>query len=390
MKFFHNFFRNNSNLYITAWCLYYLQGTLYASGSLLSQALMFLIIIVSLYYFKYANEKYRIPSVLKTLNILLIFFTIYGIIIIIFGNGISGVVNYRYLKGIYMSLLPIYPFYVFTKKGELTEDSLRYWVLLFIPIAIASFYRDQRESLMAAIEMGSRREEFTLNAAYIFLAIIPLLALCKKAVVQYTLLAVCLYFVLMGVKRGALLTGAICLLYFIMSSFKQSNKTKKIWVLILSVGLIVLAYNAIIYMMETSDYFNSRLEQTQDGNSSGRDVIFNTLWNYFLNSNIIYFLIGHGADATLKVTGYAHNDWLEIAVNNGLLGVIIYLAYWINMYKLSRKTSNDVLKKIITLFIIVYFTRTFYSMSYNDIPIYATSALGFALAKSDMKSLNNY
>lgn len=366
------------------WCLYYLQGTLYESGTLISQILMFLLLAVTLYYCVYANQHYKLPSAMKVLNTLLIFFTIYGAFILLFGNGVGYVSDYIYLKAIYMSLLPIYPFYVFTKKGELTEKVLRIWVFVFIPVAIASFLRDQREALIAAMEQNSSREEFTLNAGYIFLSIIPILPLFKKQIVQYALLAVCSYFVITAMKRGAILIGGLCLLYFIMSSFHNQKTGKRIWIFVLSVGIMALAYYAFHYMLENSDYFNMRLDQTRAGDASGRDSIFETLWSYFLNSNIFYFLFGHGADATLRVVGYAHNDWIEIAVNNGVLGLVLYFFYWTNMYKTYKRTDDNGLKKMMGLFILIYFVRSFFSMSYNDIPIYATAALGYALASRDM------
>lgn len=380
--------KNFCNYYIGAWCLYYLQGTLYESGNRLSQGLMLLLMMVSLYYFVYANQHYKLPKAMKVLSALIVLFTIYGAFIILFGNGLAYVENYQYLKAIYMSLLPVFPFYVFTRKGQLTDKTLCLWVFVFIPVAIAGLYRDQRDALERAMELHSDRQEFTLNTGYLFLAIITLLPLFKKAILQYALLAVCLAFVLMGMKRGAILIGGICMLYYILSAFNSTSRNKKFWIVLLSVAILVAGYYAIQYLLDTSDYFNKRLEQTREGDSSGRDVIYSTLWQSFLDSNIFYFLFGHGADSTLRIFGnYAHNDWLEIAVNNGVLGIALYMAYWISLYKTFKNTRDDALKKMFMLFLIVYFFRTFFSMSYNDIPIYATCALGYALAQQKMGNL---
>lgn len=376
--------KNICNYYIGAWCLYYLQGTLYESGGILSQGLMLLLMIVSLYYFIYANLHFKLPKVLKVLSVLIALFTVYGVFIILFGNGVVYVQNYQYLKAIYMSLLPVFPFYVFTKKGQLTDKTLCFWVFVFIPVAIAGLYRDQREALERAMELNSDRQEFTLNTGYLFLAIIALLPLFKKAFLQYALLAVCLDFVLMGMKRGAILIGGICMLYYILSAFNSTNSKKKFWVVLLSMAILVAGYFAVHYMLDTSMYFNTRIEQTRDGDASGRDEIFSTYIEAFFNSGVVSFLFGSGADATLRMIGYAHNDWLEIAINNGLVGLSLYFYYWLVMYKTFRNTKDETLKKMIGLFMIVYFSRTFFSMSYNDIPIYATAALGYALAARDL------
>jgi O-antigen ligase len=374
-----------SDLFIGAWCLYYLQGTLYESGSIISQGLMLLLIVVSLYYFLYANSQYKLPKALKALNILVIVFTIYGTINILFGNGVSYVANYTYLKAIYMSLLPVYPFYVFTKKGLLTEKSLRLWVFVFIPVAIASFYREQREALIEAASLRSTREEFTNNAGYIVLSIIPSIVIWhKKPLIQYGLLAFCMAFVLMGMKRGAILVGGISVLYFVFSSFSGQSSKTRIRYLILAACLVVLGYYVVMRMLATSDYFVYRIEQTQEGNSSGRDVLYLSLLDYVFNkTNVFSFLFGSGADATLRIAEYAHNDWLEIAVNNGIVGAILYLFYWYQMYKTFRKSKNDVRKRMLGLFVIIYSIKSLFSMSYNDITIYASIALGFALANDE-------
>lgn len=376
--------KNFCNYYIGAWCLYYLQGTLYESGNRLSQGLILLLMIVSLYYFVYANQRYKLPKAMKVLSALIVLFTIYGAFIILFGNGVAYVENYQYLKAIYMSLLPVFPFYVFTRKGQLTDKRLCLWVFVFIPVAIAGLYRDQREALELAMELHSDRQEFTLNTGYLFLAIITLLPLFKKAILQYVLLAVCLAFVLMGMKRGAILIGGICMLYYILSTFNSTSWNKKFWIVLLSVAILVAGYYAVQYMLDTSMYFNARIEQTREGDASGRNELFGTYIDTFLNSGLLSFLFGHGADATLRMIGYAHNDWLEIAINNGLIGLSLYVYYWLVMYMTFRNTKDAALKKMIGLFVIVYFFRTFFSMSYNDIPIYAMAALGYALAERDL------
>ena len=78
-------------------------------------------------------------------------------------------------------------------------------------------------------------------------------------------------------------------------------------------------------MMSNSEYFVSRYEQTLEGNTSGRNDIYENLWNtLLLEPNPLYFYLGRGANSTLNIVGNgAHQDWLETFCNNGLLGVII-------------------------------------------------------------------
>ena len=77
-----NYF-NICNLYILFWCIYYLQGTLYASGSIISQMLLLMLMVISGYYFVIANARYDTPLFIKVLNIFIGVLTIYGIILML-------------------------------------------------------------------------------------------------------------------------------------------------------------------------------------------------------------------------------------------------------------------------------------------------------------------
>ena len=101
------------------------------------------------------------------------------------------------------------------------------------------------------------------------------------------------------------------------------------------------------------------------------------------NDNIFQVLFGIGADGTLIVAdNYAHNDWLEILTNQGAVGVLIFGVYWFRLIGEWRKSKgmHDAYMAI-TLFIIIFFMKTLFSMSYNTIPYYSSIILGFYLSK---------
>ena len=125
-----------------------------------------------------------------------------------------------------------------------------------------------------------------------------------------------------------------------------------------------------------------RLEDTIEGNTSGRDSLYSFFWTYFTkNDNFLHYLIGRGANGTLEIyDNYAHNDWLEIAVNQGLLGIFVYAFYWFGFYKTWRNASNIEAKSILTLMALIFFAQTMFSMSYSDMSYVSTSILGYALS----------
>ena len=94
-----------------------------------------------------------------------------------------------------------------------------------------------------------------------------------------------------------------------------------------------------------------------------------------------------------RTDNYAHNDWLEIAVNQGVLGIMIYILYWILFAKESlSKCYDPQIKMALQLLFIIYFMKTIISMSYYDMTIPATFALGYYLAqeKKNEQIINGY
>lgn len=389
LKFFNIRNLNKSDWYIALWCIYFLQGILYSVGGVISQSILMLNLLISIYYVFYANTHYLLPKYYKRLNFLVLMFTVYGIIMMItHGSTIhspsgQSIPTKNYLQTIYSSLLSLYPCYVFAKKGLLTKDRLRRWVFVFFAVATMSFFREQRERLSLLLLEGIDVSETTINSGYIFLTLIPLLVLFqKKLIIQYAGLMYCLYFVIMGMKRGAILIGIICLLYFLYTSLRNSCGKQKFLVIILICTLIFLGKNAIDRFMTSSSYFQSRIEQTQAGNTSGRDEYYSHLWDHFVNkSNVINMLIGNGAEGAFYAGGYiAHNDWLEILLGQGIFGVIIYIFYWSSFWKSWRTSKSGEEKAIIGMLLFICLTKTFFSMSYQSMSIYTNSILALCLS----------
>lgn len=376
------------HLYLLLWCFYWLQGTLFESGSTVSQSILALLLVVSFYFFAIAHFRFTLPPVMKTLPIMLLLFLAYGMVSLMSGetftiyeSGTTGVTAMGYSKNVLISFLPVYVSFVATYRGLLTEKSLRVWTVVFLLVAIIGFYQSQADYLLT-----SASDEMTNNNAYSVLAIVVLIPLFwRKPLVQYALLAVCLYFVLIGMKRGALVCGSAATLWFLFQTFRSDKKTKRgIWVFLLTAAIVLAAFYGVSYMLESSDYFNHRLESTMEGKSGHRDEIYALFFYHFINeTSPIRLLFGNGANATLNIgMNYAHNDWLEMAIDNGLVMVVLYLVYWVQMIGTIRHSKNDNLVfMMISLFFIIYFIKTFFSMSYGDVPTWASTAFGFALAK---------
>ena len=112
------------------------------------------------------------------------------------------------------------------------------------------------------------------------------------------------------------------------------------------------------------------MEKTQEGYSSGRDVIYAGAWHAWSDSDsFVTLLLGRGFDGILKLesTGHhhAHNDWLELLVNYGLLGVFVYLVLFVVFFIQASKIESLELKYAFLSGLLIWFLKTLYSMGFT-------------------------
>ena len=377
---------NICNLYFVLIIFSSLDDVVFSTA--ISKLFQTLMILISLYYAVDVNLKYQMPLYYKGLNIMALMFFIYGFLFMLQGNIYYHrieVSRTSYLLNISRSLLPIYAFYAFTKQGLLTEKSMKFWFVVFLLSAIVNYYHQQTVTLAKFDELGIDVEGVTNNAGYVFLGLIPAIVVFrKKPIIQYVLLAICGYFILNAAKRGAILTFAICFVVFLVNNYKTapSKRTKRLMVF---GGLLIIGAGIwyVNYIIENNAYFNSRIIETQEGDSSGRDALFASYYEHFINeTNQFIIMFGNGANGWLKFAqNYAHNDWLAIAIDQGLLGLMVYLIYWICFYVSWRRTRfrPDAYLSV-GLILMIYFIIAFFSMSYSTVSRCAAMALGFYMA----------
>lgn len=386
-----NFLKNPCNIYLSFLTFYLIQGVMIPTGgTVFSQLILSCAMLMGIYYTVKTICLPNIPVYFTGLNMLFFMFIIYGILLL-FSNhhyiiiySWSEVPNSTFLKNIFLSLPNVYVFYYFSRKGYLTEKALRKWVIVFLASSVFRYIDNQMALLNMMQLKGVQTKEMTNNMGYLFVALMPTIAVFKDKVrIQYGILILCMAFIMMAMKRGAIIVGTIMLIYILYFNYKYNKNVSKRKVIVFSLFIIFAAYFITEYMMESSDYFMSRIEQTKEGNSSGRNALYERYWNHFKNETDIFkYLLGNGANATLGIgVNYAHNDWLEIAIDEGVLGLVIYCIYWFCFWRtIASIKYNITAKLVLTLTFISFLILTVFSMSYTEYSIYTCSVFGYYLA----------
>lgn len=375
---------NISSVYIILWMLYMPYWNNCDIPILKELSVYFLgaILLISGWFTIKALSSPGQPIVFKAINLLTAVFCVYGVVYICFGE-----VQYLYTvpikQGTYLvsylrSFLPVYTFWLFAKEGYLTEKNYKFWTLAFLCVIVLIYIRSRFDRAQHGYE-----GDFTNNTGYMFCAILPCVYFFKKKTVfQFIFMGICFAFLVMSLKRGAILAGFMVILKFVYDKYKSVHRIKKIGIIILITASILITGWFIDTRMSHSERFVERIEETLQGRTSHRDVLAEDLIDYWLHdATFVKQMFGSGADATFDICGnYAHNDWLEILVCQGLFGIMCYTFFWVAMYRQWRTCRNQQAKNIIAAFCIVYFLRTLFSMTYSMVSPDSTMALGYALA----------
>lgn len=375
-------------LFFFGWWLYFTQGVLGIRG-IISQVVLAIMLVWSFYYYIKVMLINGKNPVLKALSYIVIIFMIYGLANLWFSPQYADKAV-DYVKKAGFSIFPIFGFYYFFRKIQVDEIWMIIIVIALMLFAIGE-YIDGVRNMEKMIEEGVVRrstDEMVIGSTYRFVPIIPLLFfITKREWFKYAALIVIFIFAVMGVKRGPILICGFSLVVMLWDNYKQfSLKKIRFAHIIVLATAVVVGYYVISRLIESNYYFMYRLEQTLEGDSSGRDIIYSNYFSFFLSErNPFKLIFGHGADSTLDILGgYAHNDWLEIALNQGILGFFFYFYYYLALVKQWRKSKpNHELFVCLGLFIIISFVTSMFSMSINNQRISAHVCLAYCLARVD-------
>lgn len=376
------FLKNPCNVYILVWIIQIVHEPINIYGDSISVMVLFGLFVWSLYYLNVAVSQYELPVFLKMWNWLFVLFTAYAFIYIIYPPyGVSPSSTRRFLIEHWTSLLPIYPFFVFSMRNQLNKEVIKKWVVPFVITAVINYYYG--EELAYSFYEEDEVVGVTNNMGYSIAFVLPLLFFIKdRPILQYVCISVILCFTLLALKRGAIIIAVIATFVLLKDSLKTIRIRRKKIVYILCALFLLIGYLFLQYQMNTNEYFLERVIQTQEGDTSARDDIYGKVIRYIVNDmDGFQYLFGLGANGSKKAIGvYAHNDWLEIAVSMGIIGLSVFCFFWKKTYSQYKMIIDKDIKLLFGVVLLMIFIRTLSSMSISDMYITSTSIIGYCLA----------
>ncbi len=177
-----------------------------------------------------------------------------------------------------------------------------------------------------------------INSLYFGLCLLPTVFLNKKLWFQIVVAGVLTVNVALSGKRAALLILLFGFLLPFLTSVSDHQKKRSINTIILVFLAVFLVYNYISTRYDIVIF--ERMDNIIEDGGSGRDKIYEKVWLSFKESSILKQLFGHGFNAVSLASfarTSAHNDFLEILYDCGVVGVTAYLWMIIKLIGYSRK-----------------------------------------------------
>ncbi len=350
--------------------LYYLQGMLYPSGSILSQTLVALwLLLGGVCCVKVAMGRDN-PAMV---NWLMLFYAIQAITFLVSPKVVLGTIHEAIgeidtiiqFKGISAFVLSFMVMYLASRSSSgVSERLIRCGCYALLLVAVWRYF--YRQELLQMVKM---QEQVTNNMGYFFVALLPYLpfVLKRNKGLCLALLAVIIGFVMHSAKRGAIVTMIVALIFSVIYYIGKNKFTTQRIMATLAV-LVALA-GGIGYAYLSNDWLLERVAQMKEIGMGSRGVIFTTLFNHWCNDGNFWTMIfGNGMSQTVALCGnYAHNDWLELLINNGVLGVVVYLMVFVSAFRLIYRSALSVESRWAAyLCLVILLMQTIFSMGYTS------------------------
>lgn len=209
-------------------------------------------------------------------------------------------------------------------------------------------------------------------------------------------ISICLVFfaVFFSGKRTGLLAFVLAfVVYMIIDEYLSSRKNlisifKTLFIII--VVLLLFYFISYYFDEQYSLGIYKRLNNLFEDGGSGRDVIYKTVWESYKEAPVFYKLFGHGMAATGEITlAYAHNDFLEILYNYGLIALIMIVVFYLQLIKrifvMIRVQSPYAAAYAAAIVICLFLSMFSFMLIFYTYVTCVLAFLGYALALEDRR-----
>ena len=206
-----------------------------------------------------------------------------------------------------------------------------------------------------------------LHAAYYFAFLLPVVFFSKK---QFNVICGILFSFLaafLSYKRGALVAvGGFAAFYVLKLVWERPVKNIFRLLALIIIGALFVLFS-IEYLNDDLYYVGDRMSKMIDDEGSGRIYIYSEVSYELSKFQTQDWLLGRGLKATKLINSIdgdtAHNDWLELLYDYGIIAFVLWLLFIIRVFALgfSQIRKRSALGAPILGLMIVYFVTSMIS-----------------------------
>lgn len=207
-------------------------------------------------------------------------------------------------------------------NNEKDRDYIHKW-MIFVVLSLSIYL------IVDIVLLSSTIETFRIfDASFLVLFLLPFAFTLRTNTLKYFFVIAIGFIAFLSLKRStvfAFIAGTIA--YHITLLYNSNLKKKKLIITLLWFFFISILIQQVFLFSDqiTEGYITTRMEELWESGGSGRDELFPMFWLSIKGADIITLLFGHGYNATENNFGvYAHNDFLEIIYNYGIIAFSAY------------------------------------------------------------------
>lgn len=323
------------------------------------------IVITSLLFFHRKNTFKDLTFLGKTLFI----FSIYLLLSCLFMKDFNNTMHY--ISTFTLASLWIY-IYLFFYTLKLRYDIDKYipkFITIAFIISVALFLRNY------ILNNAMGHIGFHYIESYYAITLIPAITTLKGKN-KYLFFIITVICSIIAGKRTGMITCILAIVLYILMIGK--NFSSKIKTIIFGSILLVGAYLALNQIMgKEIDTIVERFESIEEDDGSGRGELFSNIYNEITsNENFNSFVFGKGHNEVINSkssNGFsAHNEFLEVAYDYGIIGLTIFLFIFVAIYKIYRRANEHQYKVATFLSFVIFIIFSFTSHT-----ILATTNIAF-------------
>ena len=220
-------------------------------------------------------------------------------------------------------------FYVVSLK---CTNSLKKIIFGFIVLFLVTFYWSITKSLEGISNLN------LVQTNYVFWPVCcaPVIFLITNKQFKRLLIGCMLIGIVISQKRSVVII-AILVFVFVFLTGRRSFKQSMSVIILLAIGYFFFNY----YFTDNLLTIQSRMEMMSSDEGSGRLPIYEIVWKSITNLNYGDIIIGKGF-GTITQIGFtnAHNDFLQILYEYGIIGVLLYFLLIYHILKQLQMTKK--------------------------------------------------